>query len=704
MIHTFDIWILLVALLSNCVAAQVAFAFVSRIYLSQLTLKRQLTTLFSLAIGTALIANHFILSFALRQYSGTIYSYPYLLAAWLLACAIGYLMLSISTKRTLDLVPFIRRSLAICLVSLVTYYCCLVSNHTTAEIRFDSFALIAVFLFSSVLIATSNLLFFWIKNYNGKHPLIIKQFTAMIIACMVIAVHVAFSYGISAAYEISDNTFAIESKLMGTIIALAFVSVFLLLFIFTLVLDKHGEKYLKFSFLNTTNNSESEAKYQTDSLTNLGNRRAFEQHLANAAKRSMRTEQTFAVAYIDLDYFKPINDLYGHHVGDAVLTTVAGRLSTAVRGCDFVARIGGDEFVIIFEQVTSGEDITQIADRIVKSIKEPMSVKSYKIDTSCSMGIAIYAKDGDLKKLTVQADAAMYRAKEEGKNQFKFYDNQVALASNRMMILQRELRMAIDEGQFSLVYLPKMDCRTMSSVGVEALIRWNHPSKGLILPDTFIPAAERFGFINEIGNWVIEESCRMIAHAKQSGQQLNVSINLSSHQFHNQNLVKNVVRSIRHYGLDPSNLTFEIKEALAINNQGQFKYLLERFQEAGIRVLLDDFGLQPISLTYLLDLNIDEIKIHRFFISVIHLEKSARALVDAVIKLAHALNLKVVAEGVENAEQRDVLVDLGCDYMQGHLFSKPVAETELLSIYNDLEGQQLQIDFDDIAQYSSAIH
>jgi len=303
----------------------------------------------------------------------------------------------------------------------------------------------------------------------------------------------------------------------------------------------------------------------------------------------------------------------------------------------------------------------------------------------------------------VCADAAMYKAKENGKNQSKFYDSDIESASEQMLELQRDLCLALERNEFILKYQPKIDCKTQAPLGAEALIRWNHPIKGEILPKSFLPAAERFGLINEINDWIVDETCRMISHAKeQSGINLNVSINLSSHQFRNPNLVKDILKTIKFYDLDSENLTFEIKETSAIRNQEQFKLLLGKFNEAGIKVVLDDFGLHPISLAYLQDLNVNEIKLDKSFVSDINQDKSSRSLIDALIKLAHALDLHVVAEGVETEAQRDALVELGCDYMQGYLFSEPVQEVKLFALYKHLQSNQLQINFETSEQISTS--
>jgi diguanylate cyclase (GGDEF)-like protein len=472
------------------------------------------------------------------------------------------------------------------------------------------------------------------------------------------------------------------------------ISLFLCIFIIVLLYEKHGKKIFKLSLFQSEDEALNTEKVSLqDSLTKLPNRRAFEAHIESAKKRCTRSGKSFALAYIDLDYFKPVNDNYGHHIGDAVLSITAERLNTAVRGCDFVARIGGDEFVAIIEEIENQDDVTPIAERIVNAVKEAYYIDHLNIELSCSIGIALYPDDSDVDKLLVCADAAMYKAKDQGKNQFQFYDDEIENANDLMLNLQRDLCLAVENNEFSLVYLPKIDCSTLAAIGAEALIRWDHPTKGEIQPNDFLPAAEHFGLIQDINNWVINECCSTLADAKQAGLDLNLSINLSSQQFQDPRLVNKIVQKIEDYDLSPKNISFEIKETIAINNQKQFKALLDKFKQAGIKVILDDFGLLPMSLTYLLDLNIDEVKIEKSFISTVNKDVGTHALVDAIFQLTHALGFKVTAEGIETEAQQETIMDLGCDYMQGYLFSKPIKQAELFTLYRKLQFRQLQIDF-----------
>jgi diguanylate cyclase (GGDEF)-like protein len=421
-----------------------------------------------------------------------------------------------------------------------------------------------------------------------------------------------------------------------------------------------------------------------DTLTQLPNRRSFQQHLDFGIRRSARMGNSIALAFIDLDGFKPINDALGHHIGDEVLQAVAKRLNTAVRGCDVVARIGGDEFVALLEDIKSDQDIIPIVERMIQSLRDVFFIDHHEISISASIGIAVYPRDGDIERLMVCADAAMYRAKTDGKNQFRFFDSDIELASDLLMELQRDLSQALARDEFRLHFQPKVDSKTHALTGAEVLLRWQHPIKGMLSPAAFIPAAERFGLINQIGEWVIEESCRTLHRLRNQGLGLNLSINLSPLQCRNPNLVSHVVRVMERFDLPRASLMFEVTELAASSNPEQMDSLLIACRHAGIAVSMDDFGAGNSSLVCLQNLKIDELKLDDVLVKHIAINDRSRAIASSIIALAHALELTVVAEGVETEEQRQTLAKLGCDEQQGFLFSRPVPEEKLAGLIKQL--------------------
>lgn len=696
----YDILLLAISILAASATILISFGFLDRINRSANKIEGLALSTITFAAGTGVCANHFIVLMSTNLGSPTIQSWA-MLVSWLFATGIGLTFVYITTLRTPNISYVLLGGVFAGFCDLGLFYSGRVAILGTQAVSLNPLMAAIATVFSITVISLALLQFQWVKAYAGPNRIISRVAVAIGIALSILSIHfvfnAAFTDSVTESIGIANNQAPTTVKATAIAIALGMICLFLMAFTFVLFYEKQGKKIFSIGLFHSTADDNETIQYSLqDSLTKLPNRRAFESHLVSAEKRSIRSGKSFALAYIDLDYFKPINDNYGHHVGDAVLSITAERLNTAVRGCDFVARIGGDEFVAIIEEINSAEDVRPIAERIVNSIKEAYFIDHLNIEISCSLGVAIYPKDSDLDKLLVCADAAMYKAKDEGKNQYKFYDAEIESANDIMLNLQSDLCLAIENKEFSVAYLPKIDCKTLTAVGAEALIRWHHPTKGEILPNNFLPAAEHFGLIQEINNWVIEECCSTLANAKQADLDLNISINLSSYQFSDPNLVNKIIETIHRYDLSPSNISFEIKETIAINNQGQFKTLLNKFKKAGIKVILDDFGLLPVSLTYLLDLNIDEVKIDKSFIAMINKDQGAKALIDAVFKLTHALGFKVTAEGIEDEAQQEAIIDLGCDYMQGYLFSKPINEVELFELYEKLQFKQLQIDFGNI--------
>jgi diguanylate cyclase (GGDEF)-like protein len=421
-----------------------------------------------------------------------------------------------------------------------------------------------------------------------------------------------------------------------------------------------------------------------DTWTQLPNRRALMQHLEAATRRSERTGAALAVAFIDIDNFKQINDTLGHQVGDEVLREVSKKLVAAVRGCDEIARIGGDEFVALIEDVRSDDDCVTIVERMVTSIREVTIAHHSDLHVSASIGVAMFPRDGNIDALMSAADAAMYRAKKDGKNQFRFFDAEIAFASDQLLETQHDLKHALANDELKLHYQIKIDSITREPIGAEALLRWEHPVKGMLLPGAFMQAAERFGLSYAINTWIIEEACRTLHRLNFQHIPFSISINLSHQQLRNPNLVSEIRDMLKRFSLPSNSVMFELTETSALKNQKLFNTQLQRFKEANINVAIDDFGTQPSSLAYLQSLEVSELKLDPVFIADIDKNHKTRGIIQAVIELAHVLELNVVAEGVETEGQRKILTELGCDQMQGFLISRPVPEEQLVRLLKKL--------------------
>ncbi len=415
-----------------------------------------------------------------------------------------------------------------------------------------------------------------------------------------------------------------------------------------------------------------------DSLTQLPTRVYFEDRLAAAATKADANASRLALLFVDLDGFKPVNDTYGHSIGDLVLEQVGQRLKAMSRGKDVVARVGGDEFLLLLTNVQTEEAVAQVASRLIQGLSHPYAVEGREVMISCSVGIAMYPDGCSHAKLIARADAAMYASKRAGGSNHCFYSTAMDADAEAQFTLLRDLRKAVAAKEFELFYQPKIDSKSGKVTAVEALLRWKHPTRGVLLPSVFIPIAERFGLIGQLGNWVIEDACRQSRAWRDKGLRMRVAINLSAHQMRQDDIVERVTGALEQYKIHPSLLTCEITESAAMEDTKTTQATFRRLGELGTHLSIDDFGTGYSSLAYLRQLPAEELKIDRSFIMDLEHSADARAVVDAVIKLAHALGLKVVAEGVENQRQQAILAEMQCDELQGFLFAKPMSARALL--------------------------
>ena len=430
--------------------------------------------------------------------------------------------------------------------------------------------------------------------------------------------------------------------------------------------------------------AEDRIQYQTyhDPLTNLPNRSLFADRLQLSIAHARRSGSQLAVFVIDLDHFKLINDTMGPAAGDDLLRSVAARLQGNLRQDETLARMGGDEFTVLLTDVQQAEGPAKVARRLIESFREPHLVHGREIFVTASLGIALYPGDGeDTDTLVRNADHAMYRAKELGRDTFQFHTAATQQRTAERLLLETSLRRALDRSEFFIEYQPQITLGTGEIVAVEALVRWRHPDRGVVPPNSFIPLAEEIGVILPLGEWVLRSATEQVAKWSGAGcHPVRIAVNLSPRQFQHAGLRQLVERILRETGLEPGRLELEITESLAMRDAESSRALLGEFKNLGIRLTIDDFGTGYSSLSYLKLLPIHSLKIDRSFIHDISRDRVDRAIVKSMIEMAHSLGLTVVAEGVEFAEQRCVLEDLGCDDMQGFLFSRPIAASALAAM------------------------
>ncbi|MGE5453002.1 MAG: putative bifunctional diguanylate cyclase/phosphodiesterase [Acidobacteriota bacterium] len=417
---------------------------------------------------------------------------------------------------------------------------------------------------------------------------------------------------------------------------------------------------------------------EVDGLTGLANRLVLEDRLTRAVHRAEERQRRVALLYIDLDGFKPINDSFGHHFGDNLLCAVGRRLQDVGRRGDTVARIGGDEFVILINGNPDASSAALVAARVRDALHRPFEVEGREVHLSCSIGVVLYPDHGPKGKLIARADAAMTAAKHAGGNALCFYEEHMEHDAQRSVDLQRDLRRAMDTHEgLSLHYQPKIDGHTGQVTGAEALLRWQHPQLGAISPVEFIPIAERFGLIARLGQWVIDDACRQVHDWMSKGLRMRVAINLSVHQLRQADLAEQVQEALDRHQVPPELITFEVTESAAMEDPQASLRIFERLAQIRVSLSIDDFGTGYSSLSYLRKLPARQLKIDRSFVQDLEREEDARSIVKAVIKLSHALGLEVVAEGVETRAQQDILKDLGCDQLQGFLYAKPMSASKL---------------------------
>jgi diguanylate cyclase (GGDEF)-like protein len=415
-----------------------------------------------------------------------------------------------------------------------------------------------------------------------------------------------------------------------------------------------------------------------DDLTGLPNRLLFNYHLPRALGRAQRTGGGVGVLFLDLDRFKVINDTLGHDAGDDVLCQVSKHLLESLRATDTLARVGGDEFTLLVEQFDGPQDLAEIAQKLLAATARTLTINGQEYHLSGSIGIAIYPKDGaDSASLLKNADIAMYRAKTSGKNNYHFYSNDINVHSVERLSLENQLRHAVARHEFEVHYQPKINIQSGRLAGAEALVRWRHPQRGLLLPAEFICVAEEVGLISAIGRLVLETVCGDVRRWRDQGlAPKRVAINLSAQQFADSRLLKDVDSVLRETGCDPHSLEFEITESVVMTSPEKALQLLEQIKEHGITVAIDDFGTGHSSLAYLKRFPVDSVKIDHTFIRDIAADPNDLAITKAIIALGHSMGLQVVAEGVETTTQLEILRRFGCDEFQGFLYSAGVPSAE----------------------------
>ena len=553
------------------------------------------------------------------------------------------------------------------------------------------YALVAVSLGVALLASAAALAMLRAMQYLQGHMLL--GFQVLASAVMALAICGMHYIGMAAASFAEGAECLSANALNGPELTLMITITTTVLLVATLLVQALDARFQSTSFrlnrsLRISNarlqaaNEELRQRAFTDPLTLLPNRLLLEDRLSNAILRLNRTnhhgvQEYLAVLFVDLDGFKPINDSFGHAVGDAVLQGVAQRLKAQSRSCDTVARVGGDEFLLLLENIHSLEDGLLVAQRVLQALAQAFEVMGRKLHISGSIGVALYPAHSSAQQLIAHADTAMYEAKRKGGNACVVFEPAMGKDPAEQLQLQNDLRTALQTQQISMYYQPKVDAQSGHVMAVEALMRWHHPVHGMVSPQVFIPLAERCGMIHALGQLAITQSCRQLGLWARQGLRMRVAINISVQQLRASDLADFLAKSMCDHGLQPQQVLCEITESVAMEDTQTTQRALEQLRQLGVYLSIDDFGTGYSSLSYLRQLQVQQIKVDRSFIQDIDSSEAARAVVKAVIDLAHALGLRVIAEGVENVAQRDILLSMGCDGFQGFLFARPMPAEQL---------------------------
>jgi diguanylate cyclase (GGDEF)-like protein len=719
---SYDTWLVILSIVVAIVASYVALDLASRVVASRGSRgARYWLAGGAVSMGTGIWSMHFIGMLALHLPIPMAYNIRLTLLSLLIAAIVSGFALHMVSHDTLSLRRLLRGGLLMGLGIATMHYTGMAAMEMKPGLRYNPL------LFSlSVLIAIgASVAALWIA-FQLRAETILSAFwrkagSALVMGAAIAGMHYT---GMAAAIFAPDSICTVSPPdinnlwLGGTIggFAFMFLATTLLISVFDAHLANRSARHTErlrqmntdlerqateLSQANTRLQQEVEERIRSeqrieylayhDSLTDLPNRTLFSRHLNHAISQALRYRKSLAVLFIDVDRFKNINDTLGHAVGDLLLQEVARRLQRCLRSSDIVARMGGDEFVVLLEELEDGQERAEsVARKILAAVASPFAASGQEFRVTASIGISLYPQHGiDEQSLMKTADVAMYAAKEDGKNNYQFYSEQLSAGAFEKLTLESSLRRALENNEFELHYQPKIDLRSNRISGVEALIRWQHPDLGTVPPTRFIPIAEESGLIVAIGRWVLRTACLQCKAWQDSGlPPLCIAVNLSARQFSDDHLLQDITASLEESGLDPMLLELEITESMLMQNVDKAMRVLGALKEMGVRVAIDDFGTGYSSLANLKRFPIDTLKIDRAFIRGIPGDTEDRGITQAIISMSRTLSLTVVAEGVETEEQAGFLREHACDQFQGFHFSRALPAAQ----FSDLLQAQIQLD------------
>jgi diguanylate cyclase (GGDEF)-like protein len=662
----------------------------------------------TLALGTGIWAMHFVGMLGFRLNIPLGYDSLTTLISWLAALLASGIALAIAGRRRLTRPMLVLGSVSMACAICGMHYLGMAAMDMAPGIQWNWPMVGLSVLVALVTSAAALGIFFGMRRVCGRRAMLWQLAASLVMGLAIAGMHytgmAAANFPLGAVCLSADQLGGEGLAVLVSAAAVLMLTAALLMAVIDARMQAR-EALMAGSLRNANEqlqsaNDELHRLAFQDALTGLPNRALFQDRLQHAALRLDRSDDPgkrqgdrkagrLAVLFIDLDGFKPVDDSYGHAVGDLLLKQVAQRLQEGGRGADTLARIGGDEFVLLMEDVGGEGDAAAMAQRLIVNMARPFEGDGLDLVLSCSIGIALYPDHGNADKLVAAADAAMYNAKRSGGAAYTLYDSSMGAEGGDQVAVAQALRHAIERQELQLHYQPKVVGQSGEVHGVEALLRWTQAERGSISPAVFIPIAERFGVIVSLGNWVIDEACAQMARWRdENGLSLHVAINLSAYQLRQADLVDRIQAALARHGLDASQLVCEITETVVMDDSSITQAMLDGLAQIGVTVSIDDFGVGYSSLAYLRRLPARQLKVDRSFVMDVDHSADARAVVEAVVRLAHALGLQVVAEGVETAAQRDILQGMACDLLQGFYLARPMPAAQLVSW---LAGQALVV-------------
>ncbi|MGZ5037512.1 MAG: putative bifunctional diguanylate cyclase/phosphodiesterase [Usitatibacter sp.] len=679
MAGTYNIWVVALSLLVAILASYTALDLASRITASAGAAAVAWLLGGAFAMGMGIWSMHFIGMLAFSLPIPMAYDVGTTLVSMLIAIVVSGFALLTVTRSTLSMRNLAMGGVLMGIGISSMHYTGMAAMEVQPGIRYDA-ALFAASIAIAVAASTAALWMSFTLRSHGARRLYARLGSAVIMGLAIVGMH----YTGMAAANFAANTICLSGPLANNtwmVAAIAIITFLVLCGTLSLsVLDARMEsKTAQMASSLKDANAELQHLVLHDTLTKLPNRVLLEDRVHQAVEECRRDARRCAVLFVDLDRFKTLNDSLGHFAGDTVLRTVAERLRAAVRHEDTVSRLGGDEFVVLLRHVVRAEDAGEVAQKIIEAVSRPIILDSQELRVGSSVGISVFPDHGDVsQRLIANADAAMYHVKKSGRASFAYFTPEMSTFFPKRLELENELRAALENNQLMLHYQPKVDMRSGLVVGMEALVRWQHPRKGMIQPSEFIPLAEETGLIVALGNWVLQEACLQARAWQERGiRDLAMAVNISGVQFRRRDLVKNVARALEWSGLEARYLELEITESVVMENAPEAIVMLEELHAMGVGLSIDDFGTGYSSLNYLKRFPIDKLKIDQSFIRDISADTDDAAIVQAIIAMAHGLRLRVVAEGVESEGQLEFLRALDNDEYQGFLFSKPLPAREV---------------------------